>query len=336
MMRDYCTYFDHRYLPQGLAMHRSLEAVNSDFRLWVLCLDEECFDALDRLGHPHIRPIALAAFEAGDTELLRAKQNRSRVEYYFTCTPSWPLFILNHFQEVDLITYVDADLYFFADPAPLFEEMGNHSIAIIGHRFPEGIEVDDAGIYNVGWLSFRRSQEAFDCLNWWRERCLEWCYFRKEDGKYADQKYLDDWPTRFSGVAVLEHKGANLAPWNLTRYSLQLRGGKVWVDEQPLIFYHYHGLKQVGKMTYDFYLNEYRVRAEPLLLRRVYAPYIRVLWETTQVAATLLPNAAREFKRASAPDANDGEKVSALRLCWRALRSLWLRERFLTWHGRIL
>ena len=37
-----------------------------------------------------------------------------------------------HLERVPL----DADLFFFSDPAPLFEEMGASSVAIIPHRFP--------------------------------------------------------------------------------------------------------------------------------------------------------------------------------------------------------
>ncbi|MDO8722362.1 MAG: hypothetical protein Q7J31_09050, partial [Syntrophales bacterium] len=212
-MYYFCTYFDRNYLSRGLAMYRSLREHCPEFRLWVLCMDEATLEASTQFDLPEVELISLPDFEKDDEPLVWAKQNRSQVEYYFTCTPSLPLYVLNHWPEVNLITYLDADLFFFASPAPLFEELGAGSVAIIGHRFPPHLrDKERYGIYNVGWLSFRRDENGFVCLNWWRERCIDWCYDREEDGRFADQKYLDDWPSRFQNLIVLQHKGANLAP----------------------------------------------------------------------------------------------------------------------------
>jgi hypothetical protein len=283
MTRYFCTYFDHNYLPRGLALFRSLERYCPGFELWVLCMDRSCFEALTTLALPGIHAIALDDFEKGDNDLLAAKQNRSPIEYYFTCSPSLPLFVLNNHPQVDLITYLDADLFFFAELKPIYDELADRSIGIIGHRFPPFLKDNEQyGIYNVGWLTFRRDAHGLACLRWWRERCLEWCYDRSEDGRFADQKYLDVWPSRFEKVAVLQHKGANLAPWNLANYTISTDGDQVRVDEQPLIFFHFHGLKHIGRWAYDPSLDVYRAKATTVIRRNVYAPYIRALAETTR------------------------------------------------------
>lgn len=277
-MRYFCTYFDHGYLQRGLALYASLRRHAVAFRLWVLCMDEISYQTLVRLALPGVELIALHDFERGDEELLRAKDTRSKVEYYFTCTPSLPLYIMAHWPEVDLITYLDADLYFFADPQPLFDALGTGSITIIAHRFaPQLRHLAENGVYNVGWLSFRRDANGLACLRWWRERCNEWCYDRIEPERFADQKYLDDWPQRFTGVVVLTHKGANLAPWNVANYQLTTRGGQIWVDEDPLIFFHFHAFRQPQQWVYDHRLDVYKVQPSMLLLRQIYVPYIQML-----------------------------------------------------------
>lgn len=280
-MYYFCTYFDRNYLPRGLALYRSLQQQCPECKLWVLCMDGETYAVLTQLGLPGVEPIALPDFEAGDNALLAAKQNRSQIEYYFTCTPSLPLYVLNHWPEVDLITYLDADLFFFASPAPLFAELGTGSIAIIGHRFtPHLRNLEVYGLYNVGWLSFRRDEHALACLNWWRAQCIEWCYDRldKDNDRFADQKYLNDWPSRFQHVVVLGNKGANVAPWNVGNYHLQIRDRHtVMVDETPLIFFHFHGLKQITAWVYDPNWTQSGVTSFTVLRKKIYNPYLRTL-----------------------------------------------------------
>jgi hypothetical protein len=192
-----------------------------------------------------------------------------------------PLFVLNNNPQVDLITYLDADLFFFAELTPIYDELADRSIGIIGHRFPRFLKDNEQyGIYNVGWVSIRRDDHGLACLRWWRERCLEWCYDRCENGRFADQKYLDAWPSLFQQVGVLQHKGANLAPWNVANYTIVTDGDRVFVDEQPLIFFHFHGLKHIARWTYDPGLDDYKTKSTTVIRRRIYAPYIRTLAET--------------------------------------------------------
>jgi len=262
-MRYYCTYFDSNYLLKGVALYQSLdEHSHEPFILWVLCFDDRTYQILYEMALPKMRLIAQKDFEFEDEELLQAKQNRTTVEYYWTCTPSLPLFIFKHNPHIDLIIYLDADLYFFSDPTPIFDELGSGSILLVGHRFPPELSYKEPyGIYNVSMLCFRRDQNGLAALYWWREQCNEWCFMRLENGKYGDQKYLDDWPTRFENVVVLQHKGAGLAAWNLAGYTTSIQGKQVFVDDDPLIFYHFHLFKMLTDHIFilgaDLYLQSF-------------------------------------------------------------------------------
>lgn len=280
-MYYFCTYFDRNYLTRGLALYQSLKDNCQGFRLWVLCLDDDTYTALNKFSFQEVQQISIKDFEYGDERLLHAKKNRAPVEYYFTCTPSLSLFILNHHPEVDLITYLDADLFFFADPAQLFAEMDGKSIAIIGHRFPVRLRhLESWGVYNVGWVSFRRDENGLECLYWWRDLCLEWCYDRIEADRFADQKYLDRFPDKFGDEIVLQHKGANVAPWNIENYILYVKENNVYVDDQKLLFFHFQGFKQLLPWVYDLGLWSYGVRPFRELIDHIYLPYIRTLQKT--------------------------------------------------------
>ncbi len=277
-MYYFCTYYDSHYLKRGLALYQSLRCRSTPFRLYILCMDLRCFDTLQRLRLPHVTLIPLHDLEKDDQNLLRVKQDRTKVEYYFTCTPSLPLFLFRNFEEPDVLTYLDADLFFFETAEEVYHEIADYSIAIIPHRYSPNLHHRyKYGTYNVGWLSFRRDSNGLSCLQWWRERCIEWCYDRVEKDRYADQKYLDQWPYLFKNLVVLQHKGANLAPWNLMNYTLSYDGCKIWVDDQPLVFFHFQGFKQIYRWLYDPNFAGCRVKLDREVKRYLLGPYIQTL-----------------------------------------------------------
>jgi hypothetical protein len=209
---------------------------------------------------------------------LQAKENRSRIEYYFTCTPSLALYILRNYPEVNLITYLDSDLFFFGNPEPIFAEIGENAVAIIGHRYHEGLEDREMfGKYNVGWISFRRNKRGLACLTWYREKCNAWCYDKVEEDRFADQKYLDYFETRFEGVIGLRHKGANLAPWNINNYKISISSNRVYVDGDPLVFFHFHGLRKIFGSFFDSGLFEFNSRLTNIIRDEIYKPYLTCL-----------------------------------------------------------
>ena len=278
----FCTYFDCNYLTRGLALYQSLRThCRQPFVLWTLCFDDESYAILSRLALDGMRLISRADFEIDDTALAAARGNRSAVEYYWTCSPSLPLYLFRQYPSIDLITYLDADLFFFSDPQPIFDELGDRSILIVGHRYAQAHAhyTETSGIYNVGLMSFRRDAAGLECLHWWRERCNEWCYARFEDGKYGDQKYLDDWPERFTGVVVLQHPGAGLAPWNIERYHLENAADDgILVDGVPLIFFHFHALKVISTQTVVPTIGGYNLSYTALA--RIFIPYLEALRQT--------------------------------------------------------
>ena len=285
----FCTYFDRNYLAQGITLYRSLVKQRIRFNMWALCFDEYSHALIRALDLPGLHALSVSELEEQDPALRAAKGNRSRVEYFFTCTPCLPLFLFDRFPEIDVITYLDADLMFYSSPEPISRELGSDSILIIGHRFPERLRhFERHGIYNVGYLSFRNDRRGRDCLSWWRERCLEWCYDRPENGKFGDQKYLDDWPTRFPGVVVLKHKGAGLAPWNWMNYDIRASEDKTTVDGDVLIFYHFQGLRILTRSLFDPGVTQYE--SMPGNLRHhLYSAYVSSILGTETFVSGKIP-----------------------------------------------
>jgi hypothetical protein len=257
--RYFCTLFDSGYLIKGLAMIRSLMRWSPGAEIYVLCVDQKAQDVLEALQIAGVHCIALRNVET--PALLEAKKDRGVAEYCWTLSPCLPSYVFEQHPEIDFITYIDSDLLFYSPIEPLFEEIGHNSIAIIEHRFtPRLMDRMVNGRFCVEWVSFRRDDEGMACLNRWKDQCIEWCYYRLEENRMGDQKYLDEWPARYPHCHILQHPGAGVAPWNYSQYRFEGAGGDITVDGAPLIFYHFHQFQLLDNGKFDrlstFYTDE--------------------------------------------------------------------------------
>lgn len=294
LVHAYCTYFDRGYLTRGLALIASLRAHGDDSDVWVLALDTGVEEEFARLRLPGVHVVSVSALETSDPELLAVKAARSRMEYYFTCTPLLVRYVMNASPAGTAVAYLDADLWYFDDPGSVFDAMGDGSIGIIEHRYPPRLAARLAkyGRFNVGWVGFADDERGRACLDWWGARTLEWCSDTPEDGKYADQGYLDRFPELFEGVSILPSLGMDLAPWNTARFHITAHGDEVSVDGDRLVFFHFHGLRRVGRWWVTSQLV-YGAGMGAVLRDRVYAPYARALERAAATTAPVPAPAAR-------------------------------------------
>lgn len=275
-MNNFCTLFDSNFLLYGLALYESLQKHCKDYQLYVFAFDNECYETLTKLNLANVTVIPLAEFE--DPQLLAIKSSRTRGEYCWTCSSSTILYCLKRYN-LSACTYLDADLYFYNDPSVLIDEMKDNDVLITEHRYtPKYDQSATSGIYCVQFMTFKNTENGLKVLNWWRDACLEWCYARFENGKFGDQKYLDDWTTRFTGIHVLKHLGGGVAPWNVQQYKLlshyqmmEITTGKYF----DLIFFHFHDVKIISNIIQHnsllLYGKNYRFFEE------IYIPYIKTI-----------------------------------------------------------
>ena len=286
-MYNFCTLFNSHYLSRGLAMYESLLANCSGFHLYIFAFDQVALDYLTELDLQYVTVISLEHFEG--PELLLVKPGRTVAEYCWTCTPSTLAYAIERFN-LENCTYLDADIYFFSDPATLIEEMGSASVLITEHRYT--LEYDQAatsGRFCVQFMTFHNTPEGMAVLCSWRDACIDWCFARYEEGRFGDQKYLDEWPTRFPGVHILQHLGGGLAPWNAQQYQFSLADARRIVGtakasnrQFDAVFYHYQNFKFFGKD--DVELGYYRLTTD--IKRIIYKPYLQHLLRIEAAIAT--------------------------------------------------
>lgn len=264
-MEHFVTFFNAAYLPQGIALHYSMRRHIGDFCLWVLCADDVTFQALSKLQLENVKLLLLSDLETKELKL--AKTNRNAKEYIWTLSPFAPRFVFEADSSVDRVTYIDADTWFLKNPKAIFREFqsSRKSVMITDHAYaPEFDRSETSGPFCVQFMIFSRNGELV--RRWWEEKCLEWCREYYEDGKLGDQRYLDDWPERFSDlVHVLQDKELILAPWNATRFPYG--NAVVW---------HFHGLR-IAEYRKKFVAQCTNYPLPPPTYENVYRPYVEDL-----------------------------------------------------------
>lgn len=251
-----CTLFDSNYLDKGLVLYESLCRNASNFELYILALDDKCYEVLMALQKKHIKVIKLSDFENDD--LLQAKKNRSIAEYCWTCSSSLIKYVLDNYSP-DYCSYIDCDMYFYGDPYSLIQEMitKGASVSIIGHRFPwyeQKRREAKVGKYCVECNTFKNDSKARGLLDIWISQCLDCCSTLNDGIHWGDQKYLDNWTVDYDFVIESTHYGAGVAPWNISCYSLLSKNEDNYILKYKgkkvlLLFYHFENIEYIDRNT---------------------------------------------------------------------------------------
>jgi hypothetical protein len=260
-------------------MYESLKEKAADFHIYIFAFDDLSYGILHSLNLENATVIPLSDFETD--ELKEVKKNRSLAEYCWTCTPSTISHVLNKYN-LPNCTYIDADLYFYSDPSVLILEMIEHgkSVLITEHRFSplaKLYEEKRAGRFCVQFITFSNENKSLLILDKWRKQCIDWCFARYEEGKFGDQKYLDEWPSSYPNVHILEHQGGGIAPWNITQYVFNNEGNSITGKKKitgtafKVVFFHFQYVKFIENGSYDvgwYYIS-------PDLRKMFYTPYLK-------------------------------------------------------------
>ena len=292
-MVTFCTLFDSNYLDKGLVLYNSLSNVMAEFKIYILAMDEKCYEILEDMKLNNVVPISLSDFE--NEKLLAVKAERSSAEYCWTCSGSLILYVLENYGESNC-TYIDADLYFYRDPSFLIDEMINNgkSVSIIEHGFRKDFmyehSVNGSGRFCVEFNTFLNNEESLTVLKQWIDDILKECSADTK-GNLGDQSYLTEWPDKYDCIHIVENIGAGMAPWNLNRFKLEKIEDHVPVifevgkkgNLEKAVFYHFHNMKYIDRTQVNIGVYHRYWKVDEALVEAVYRPYLAALEEQKQV-----------------------------------------------------
>ncbi|MFP7298721.1 glycosyltransferase [Neobacillus niacini] len=275
----YCfaTIMSKEYILKGLALYQSLvQQTAGSFHLWICSMDQESYQILTNLHLDHAT--VLHVEEVDGNILSTINHDRGLKECCWSMKAPFTQYILDQYKEIDHLIYCDADMYFFSSPQPIFDEWAKYSIFLTPQRSTELVE-NRYGIYQAGLIGFKQERNSQKILNWWKQRCLEWCYDSFDGHRWGDQKYLNSIPNLFSNIKIIKHEGINTAPWNVVMkegQNITFKEGTVQINNHELVCYHFGSLRTVKDSKFDLWELEPLSFTDPILFN-IYYPYLRTL-----------------------------------------------------------
>jgi len=152
----------------------------------------------------------------------------------------------------DTVIYFDPDILLYDKLEELEKELTKNDIVLTPHFFsppkdnklPNELSILNSGVYNLGFLALKRSENTSNFLNWWSNRLLEYCRIDFSNGMFVDQLWINLVPIYFNKVGIIENKGYNMAYWNIhERKITKSKSGYLVNNKEKLIFFHFSGYK---------------------------------------------------------------------------------------------
>jgi hypothetical protein len=179
--------------------------------------------------------------------------NYNIIEFNTAVKPYFLSYFLEKYGAGTNVYYIDPDIVFYKGIEQLNKilETSNIVLTPMLTKANETVSTDELialrhGMYNLGFIGVKHSNESLRFVNWWMERLRKHCIIDKPRGLFVDQKWIDIAPLFFYNVFVFKHLGYNMAWWNIAERKLfQTTDGHYYVNtpEQELVFFHFSGYK---------------------------------------------------------------------------------------------
>ena len=246
------------YIGLALILEKSIRKYYNNLDFYIIVADE-----FESKQHNELPPNVLIAKEILDID--EKLWNNMSFKYDLTefCTSIKPYTINYFFNETyDKVIYLDPDICFFSSIEPIFNALENYDLILTPHIiFPPKLGDTDSpesdwlncGIYNLGFIALKNSENTREMIIWWSKRLENNCFNDRTLSEYTDQKWMNFIPAIFEREKLLisRNLGWNMAPWNFFERKIEINeDNELWVKPRicdnghlihRLIFVHYSG-----------------------------------------------------------------------------------------------
>ena len=262
------------HLAYAKTMADSLLEKHPEYTVFIGLIDrrEHRFD--DFFFHPHI---IIEAEALNIDSFGKMSDQYTIIELNCAIKPFMAQYLFKH-HSPNILLYFDTDIFIYHSLESIEAALQQNDILLTPHftqtvnddKEPRERDMLRSGLYNAGFIGMKKSETASLFLQWWSDRLIDQCYYNFAEGMGVDQYWLNLVPLFFDKVQIFNHKGANVAYWNLHERTLSKRNNKIFINEmEPMLFLHISGYKfdkpeELSRHQTRFQLSELTVLKELL------------------------------------------------------------------------
>ncbi|MDN4593223.1 hypothetical protein [Polycladomyces subterraneus] len=243
----FCTVVNTQYVPMAMLMARSVKKHNPGARVAVCILEEKI--PMSARDYQHFDHIVLAKDIGYANFFYRHMFKHNVMEGCCAVKARFLHYLFKLYSTEDKIVYLDPDTKIFGPFHEVDRMLDEGPIVLTPHlthpSAQDELRISKVGIYNLGFIALKRTEESFRFLHWWNERLDKLCYIELEREIFVDQRWMDFAPIFFD-VRILRHPGYNTAWWNISSRRIDTKNGLITINGHPLRFFHFSSIFRIS------------------------------------------------------------------------------------------
>jgi hypothetical protein len=259
------------YFASALSLGESLSKTNPQYQ-YVIGLvdklseiyrsnDQELISLVERSNIIEIDKLDIPKFDSFCLKYDITELNTAVKPYYFD-------YFFQNIEDLESVIYFDPDILVYSNLNELDKQLEKYNFVITPHILSpiddDGLELDEkqinnTGLYNLGFIAVKKSEESQRFINWWKERLYKYCYIRLEEGLFVDQIWINFLPIFFKKALIERDLGYNVAYWNLHERFIGFKNNQYNINnnETGLKFYHFSGFQLDSPNIVSKYQNRF-------------------------------------------------------------------------------
>lgn len=264
------TICSNNYLAQAITLGQSLHATNPDYLYFIALVDRKSPSVNYELPK---NQFVIPVDEMGIEDLDGMNLRYTILELNTAVKPSVFSYLFEKYSSSDSVIYFDPDIYIYRRLDELEGILSEYNVVLTPH-FTTPIYDDkklsepdilNAGIFNLGFIALKNSDESKRLVEWWKIKLRYECRVAFDVGLFVDQLWMNFAPVYFDMVMILKSFGYNMAYWNLHERKIVENNDQYFVNDlhTPLVFFHFSGYTFNNPDVLSKYQNRYELNDRP-------------------------------------------------------------------------